>query len=83
MNANHKTSAEKRRAIYKYDDKFERINCRFAIGTKDRIKALKYSANNFIKYLFPSIRQLMIQLAVFLESVFRSIKYWDSFPYLW
>ncbi len=74
MNANHKTSEAKRRAIYKYDDKFERINCRFAIGTKDRIKALKYSANNFIKYLFPSVRQRMIQLAAFLESVFRSIK---------
>lgn len=49
MNANHKTNEEKRRAIYKYDDKFERINCRFAIGTKDRIKAFKYSANDFIK----------------------------------
>ena len=45
----HKTSEAKRKAIYKYDDKFERVNCRFTKGTKDRIKALKYSANDFIK----------------------------------
>lgn len=49
MNNNHKTSESQRKAIYKYDDKFERINCRFAVGTKDRIKALKYTANDFIK----------------------------------
>ena len=45
----YKTSAATRRAIYKYDDKYERINCRLAKGTKERIKALKYSANDFIK----------------------------------
>lgn len=45
----HKTSEAKRKAIYKYDDKFERVNCRFTKGTKDRIKALKYSVNDFIK----------------------------------
>ena len=49
MNNTHKTSEAQRKAIYKYDDKFERINCRFAVGTKDRIKALKYTANDFIK----------------------------------
>lgn len=49
MDNTHKTTESQRKAIYNYDDKFERINCRFAVGTKDRIKALKYSANDFIK----------------------------------
>jgi len=44
-----KTSEAKRRAIYNYDDKFERVNCRFDKGTIERIKKLGYSANNFIK----------------------------------
>ena len=45
-----KTTEATRRAIYKYDDKFERVNCRFAKGTKDRIEKLGYkSANDFIK----------------------------------
>ena len=44
-----KTSESQRKAVYTYDDKFERINCRLAKGTKERIKALKYSANDFIK----------------------------------
>lgn len=44
-----KTSESQRKAVYKYDDKFERVNCRFAKGTKERIQALKYSANDFIK----------------------------------
>lgn len=44
-----KATEAQRKAIYKYDDKFERINCRLAKGTKERIKALKYSANDFIK----------------------------------
>ena len=44
-----KTSEAQRKAIQKYDDKFERINCRLAKATKDRIKALRYSANDFIK----------------------------------
>lgn len=39
-----------KRAIYKYDNKFERINCRFKIGTKERITKLGYkSINDFIK----------------------------------
>ena len=45
----HKTSEAKRRANYNYDDKFERVNCRFNKGTLDRIKKLGYSANNFIR----------------------------------
>lgn len=38
-----------RKAVYKYDDKFERVNCRFEPGTKDRIKKTGYkSINKFI-----------------------------------
>lgn len=45
-----KTSEARRRAIYKYDDKFERVNCRFIQGTKSRIEKLGYkSINDFIK----------------------------------
>lgn len=45
-----KTSEARRRAIYKYDDKFERVNCRFIKGTKNRIEKLGYkSINDFIK----------------------------------
>lgn len=49
MEKEHKTSEAQRRAVYNYDDKYERVNCRLAAGTKDRIKALKYTANDFIK----------------------------------
>ena len=45
----YKTSEAKRRANYKYDDKFERVNCRFDVGTKQRIKKLGYTVNNFIR----------------------------------
>jgi len=38
-----------KQAIRKYEDKMERINCRFEPGTKDRISKLGYTANNFIK----------------------------------
>lgn len=44
-----KTTEAQRKAIYKYDDKFERINCRLAAGTKGRIEKLGYTSNNFIK----------------------------------
>ena len=45
-----KTSDAQRKAIYKYDDKFERVNCRFAVGTKERIQKAGYkSVNDFIK----------------------------------
>ena len=38
-----------RKAVYKYDDKFERVNCRLPAGTKDRIKNSGYdSINKFI-----------------------------------
>lgn len=38
-----------RKAVYKYDDKFERVNCRFESGTKKRIKNAGYdSINKFI-----------------------------------
>jgi hypothetical protein len=49
MESTHKTSDAKRKAIYKYDEKWERINCRFETGTKTRIEKLGYTANNFIK----------------------------------
>lgn len=42
------TEAQKK-AIYKYDDKFERVNCRFEAGTKQRIEKTGYkSINKFI-----------------------------------
>lgn len=38
-----------RKAVYKYDDKFERVNCRLQKGTKDRIEKVGYnSVNAFI-----------------------------------
>ncbi len=38
-----------RKAIYKYDDKFERVNCRLQKGTKERIGKMGYgSVNSFI-----------------------------------
>ena len=45
----NKTTEAQRRAIYKYDDTFERVNCRFSKGTKERIKKIGYkSINTFI-----------------------------------
>lgn len=45
-----KTSETQRKAVYNYDDKFERVNCRFAKGTKDRIRKIGYkSVNDYIK----------------------------------
>lgn len=49
MSNERKTTEAQRRAIYKYDNKFDRVNCRLSAGTTDRIKALKYSVNNFIR----------------------------------
>lgn len=44
-----KTSEAQRKAVYKYDDKFERVNCRFSKGTKKRIEKIGYSSiNTFI-----------------------------------
>lgn len=46
----HKTTEAQRKAVYKYDDKFERVNCRFPVGVKERIrKAGHNSINDFIK----------------------------------
>ena len=44
-----KTTEAQRKAIYNYDNKFERVNCRFPVGTKQRIKKAGYSSvNQFI-----------------------------------
>lgn len=44
-----KTSDAMRRAITKYDDKFDKIYCRFDKGTVDRMKKLGFSANAYIR----------------------------------
>jgi hypothetical protein len=45
-----KTTKAQRKAVKTYDEKFERVNCRFATGTKKRIQKLGYqSINSFIK----------------------------------
>jgi hypothetical protein len=50
MENEKKTTEAQRKAVYKYDDKFERVNCRFAVGTKERIQKAGYkSVNDFIK----------------------------------
>jgi hypothetical protein len=50
MEEDRKTTETQRKAVYKYDDKFERVNCRFAVGTKERIRKAGYkSVNDFIK----------------------------------
>ena len=50
MQEERKTTEAQRKAIYKYDDKFERVNCRFAVGTKERIQKAGYKCvNDFIK----------------------------------
>lgn len=46
---NKMTTEAQKRAMYKYDDKFERVNCRFVKGTKERIERVGYkSINTFI-----------------------------------
>ena len=50
MEKERKTTGAQGKAVYKYDDKFERVNCRFDAGTKKRIEKAGYSSiNNFIK----------------------------------
>ena len=50
MEEDRKTTEAQRKAVYKYDEKFERVNCRFAVGTKERIRKTGYkSVNDFIK----------------------------------
>ena len=50
MEEDRKTTEAQRKAVYKYDEKFERVNCRFAVGTKERMRKAGYkSVNDFIK----------------------------------
>lgn len=50
MRTERKTTDAQRKAIYKYDEQFERVNCRFEAGTKKSIEKAGYSSiNNFIK----------------------------------
>ena len=50
MENDKKTTEAQRKAVYKYDNKFERVKCRFAVGTKERIQKAGYkSVNDFIK----------------------------------
>lgn len=44
-----KTSEAMRKAITKYDDKFDKTYVRLDKGTFDRIKKLGFSANAYIK----------------------------------
>ena len=49
MDQEKKTSEAMRKAINKYDSKWERVNCRFPEGTKKRIEKAGYkSINQFI-----------------------------------
>ena len=50
METKRKKTDAQRKAVYKYDEQFERVNCRFEAGTKKRIEKAGYSSiNNFIK----------------------------------
>ena len=43
-------SEAEKRAKKRYDyENFERVNCRFTKGTKERIAKLGYKCNNFIR----------------------------------
>lgn len=49
MSEERKTSEATRKAIYKYDDKYFRVNCRLPQGTKERIEKQGYkSINSFV-----------------------------------
>ena len=43
-----KTSEAQRRAVANYQEKVDRVNCRFPKGTKHRIEATGESINGFI-----------------------------------
>lgn len=43
-----KTSEAQRRAVANYQEKIDRVNCRFPKGTKQRIEATGESINGFI-----------------------------------
>ena len=50
MPEERKTTDAQRKAIYNYDEKFERVNCRFKIVKKEAITKAGYkSINDFIK----------------------------------
>lgn len=50
-----KQKEQRRKAVAKYMDKVDRVNCQFPLGTKDRIKALTgKSCNAFIKEIVVS-----------------------------
>lgn len=44
MPEERKTTDAQRKAIYNYDEKFERVNCRFKIGTKEAITKAGYKS---------------------------------------
>lgn len=48
MDKQLKTNPAVRRAVDKYEERFERVNCYFDKGTVERIKKLGYSSNAFI-----------------------------------
>ena len=48
MEKEYKTTEAQRRAIENYQDKVDRVTCRFPKGTKDRIKKAGYTCNAFI-----------------------------------
>lgn len=50
MPGERKTTEAQRKAINKYDMKFERMTCRFEGGTKEAIQRAGYkSVNDFVK----------------------------------
>ena len=54
-----------RKAVYKYDDKFERVNCRFPDGTKDRIKNAGYNSIN--KFIISAVMEKLEKEEKFLK----------------
>ena len=44
--AEYKTSEAQRKAVYNYDAKFSRLNCRFPIDTRERIEKQGYKSLN-------------------------------------
>ena len=58
------TEAQKK-AVYKYDDKFERVNCRFETGTKARIKKAGYNSIN--KFIISAVMEKLEKEEKFLK----------------
>lgn len=59
------TTEAQRKAVYKYDDKFERVNCRFPDGTKDRIKKAGYNSIN--KFIISAVMEKLEKEEKFLK----------------